>query len=78
MPLTLPSPPINDTPPSTQAVMASNATPEPVFEFAEPPRAVKRSAAMANKNPPIANTNTLILATLIPARRAASGLPPAA
>ena len=75
----VPSPPFRATPASTPAVMPSNSMPGPLVpESAEPERADMRMAAMPTSRPAKVNTRILIFFTFRPARRAASGLSPAA
>src|SRR5580658_7607156 len=79
VPITLPRPPIRLVPPTTTAAIdSSSSSPVPVWGEPDEKRAMYKKPTMAAQPPLIIYTIVLTRATLIPARRAASSLPPIA
>ena len=76
---TSPRPPKRLVPPMTAAAIASiSSVPPPAFRSALLRRATRTMPPSPDIAPEIMKTRILIRATLIPARRAASALPPTA
>ena len=76
---TLPRPPKRLVPPMTAAAIASSSSvPPPVWVLAAAPRETAIRPPRAAMVEAMVKTATRIAATLMPARRAASALPPTA
>ena len=77
-PNTVPLPPKKLAPPIITAAMASSSDCKPAFGYPVLVLPTRIMAPMPDKKPHRVYTRTKILLTLIPAARAASGLPPIA
>ena len=75
-PAIVPIPPENDVPPMTAAAMTCSSTPVPRADVAAFSRADVTAAAIAASMPIAMNVFMIVQRVLIPARTAASGLPP--
>ena len=77
-PLTLPTPPLNEIPPTTQAAIASSSVPVPVDGLPTATRVASKKPPKPYRTPAMMNIPMVTQKTLIPETDAASAFPPTA